>query len=159
MDPAHSAIIRSVENSRRRWPIFIYNLVPPTAATNGVSDVEVSGGVFDCQGIYMPAAFTCGRNIRFENVVVKDLSNTHALQIGGCENVVVTNCLFAGYVFGGTETCLTRETIQVEPTSPWALGPPESTAISCAKEISIPNRNVSVTGGGVPVGWRGAQTG
>ncbi len=146
MDPSRSAIIRSAANRKGHWSIFLYNLVPRTDATNGVSDVTESGGVFDCQGRYVPAAFACGRNIRFENAVVKDIPNNHALQIDGCENVVVTNCLFAGYVFKGAYTCLTRETIQVEPTSPGALGNPETSPISCAKEISIPNRNVSVTG-------------
>ena len=146
MDPARSAIIRSVPDRRGRWSIFLYNLVPRTDATNGVSDVAVSGGVFDCQGRCVVAAFACGRNIRFENAVVKDIPNNHALQIDGCENVVVTNCLFAGYTFGGKQTCLTRETIQVEQTSPGAIGNPETSPISCAKEISIPNRNVSVTG-------------
>ena len=147
MDPAHSAIIRSVEDRKGRWWIFLYNLVPPTAATNGFSDVSVSGGVFDCQARCIPAAFACGRNIRFENVVVKDIPNSHAMQIDGCENVVVTNCLFAGYQFGGKFNCLTRETIQVEPTSPGALYRDlANTPISCAKKTSIPNRNVSVTG-------------
>lgn len=146
MDPARSAIIRSVPDRRGRWSIFLYNLVPRTDATNGVSDVAVSGGVFDCQGRCVVAAFACGRNIRFENAVVKDIPNNHALQIDGCENVVVANCLFAGYRFGGTQTCLTRETIQVEQTSPGAIGNPETSPISCAKEISIPNRNVSVIG-------------
>ena len=146
MDPARSAIIRSVPDRKGRWSIFLYNLVPPTAATNGLSDVVVSGGVFDCQARCVVAAFACGRNIRFENAVVKDIPNNHALQIDGCENVVVTNCLFAGYTFGGKQTCLTRETVQVEQTSPGAIGNPETAPISCAKEISIPNRNVSVAG-------------
>ena len=146
MDPSRSAIIRSAANRKGRWSIFLYNLVPPTAATNGFGDISVSGGVFDCQGRYVPAAFACGRNIRFEGVVVKDLPNNHALQIDGCENVIVTNCLFAGYRFGGTQTCLTRETIQVEQTSPGAIGNPETTPIKCAREVSIPNRNVTVAG-------------
>ena len=95
----------------------------------------------------LTGAFACGRNIRIENVVVKDLPNNHAFQINGCTNVVVTNCLFAGYTFGGKHKVLTRETIQVEQTSPGALsGNPTNTPISCAREVSIPNRNVSVTG-------------
>ena len=79
-------------------------------------------------------------------VVVKDIPNNHALQIDGCEDVVVTNCLFAGYRFGGEYKCLTRETIQVEQTSPGAIGDPKTSPVTCPKEISIPNRNVSVTG-------------
>ena len=121
--------------------------MPPTAATNGFSDITVSGGVFDCEGRYLPGAFACGNNIRIENVVVKDLPNNHAFQLDGCTNVVVTNCLFAGYTFGGKNKVLTRETIQVEQTSPGALsGNPKNTPISCAPEVSVPNRNVSVTG-------------
>ena len=147
MDPRQSAIIRSVADRKGRWKIYLFNLVPPTAATNGFSDITVSGGVFDCEGRYLLGAFACGRNIRIENVVVKDLPNNHAFQIDGCTNVVVTNCLFAGYTFGGEHKVLTRETIQVEQTSPGALsGNPRNTPISCAPEISIPNRNVSVTG-------------
>ena len=146
MDPARSAIIRSVANRKGGWSIFLYNLVPPTAATNGFSDIAVSGGVFDCQGRCLPAAFACGRNIRVENMVVKDLPNNHAFQIDGCENVTLTNCLFAGFRFGGSQTCLTRETVQVEQTSPGAIGNPATSPIKCASEVSIPNRNVSVTG-------------
>ena len=70
MDPARSAIIRSVANRKGGWSIFLYNLVPPTAATNGFSDIAVSGGVFDCQGRCLPAAFACGRNIRVEKLVI-----------------------------------------------------------------------------------------
>ena len=147
MDPSQSAIIRSVADRKGRWWLFLFNLVPPTAATNGFSDITVSGGVFDCEGRYLPGAFACGRNIRLENMVVKDLPNNHAFQIDGCTNVVVANCLFAGYTFGGKHKVLTRETIQVEQTSPGALsGNPTNTPISCAREVSIPNRNVSVTG-------------
>ena len=55
--------------------------------------------------------------------------------------------LFAGYTFGGKKKELTRETIQVEQTSPGAIsGNPANTPISCAKEVVIANRNVSVTG-------------
>ena len=148
MDPSRSAIMRSVAERRGRWWLFLFNLVPPTAATNGFSDITVSGGVFDCEGRYLPGAFACGRNIRLENMVVKDLPNNHAFQIDGCTNVVVTNCLFAGYTFGGKRSSvMTRETIQVEQTSPGALsGNPANTPISCARGVSIPNSNVSVTG-------------
>ena len=90
MDPSQSAIIRSVADRKGRWWLFLFNLVPPTAATNGFSDITVSGGVFDCEGRYLPGAFACGNNIRIENMVVKDLPNNHAFQIDGCTNVVVT---------------------------------------------------------------------
>ena len=147
MDPKKSAIIRSVADRKGGWWIFLYNLVPPADAREGFGDITVSGGVFDCQGRCLPAAFACGRNIRFENMVVKDLPNNHAFQINGCSDVVFTNCLFAGYTFGADHRILTRETIQLEQTSPYAItGKPTGTPISCPKKVSIPNRNVTVAG-------------
>ncbi|MBQ3808630.1 MAG: hypothetical protein II840_11815 [Kiritimatiellae bacterium] len=145
MDPKKSAIIRSVEDRKGGWWIFLYNLVPPADVSKGFSDITVSGGVFDCQGLYLPAAFACGRNIRFENMVIKDLPNNHAFQINGCTDVVFSNCLFAGYTFNKDNKVLTRETIQIEQTSPYAIiANQKNTPISCPRNVSIPNRNVSV---------------
>ena len=147
MDPKRSAIIRSVEDRKGGWWIFLYNLVPPADVRKGFSDITVSGGVFDCQGRYLPAAFACGKNIRFENIVVKDLPNNHAFQINGCRDVVFTNCLFAGYTFDKDHRILTRETIQLEQTSPYAIiGKPKGGPITCPKNVVIPNGNVKVTG-------------
>ena len=144
-DPAASAIIRTMPRRTVRH-IFMYNLVPPAYCTNGVGNVTVSGGVFDCEGRMLVLAFACGRNIRIENMVVKDIPNNHAFQIDGCENVVVTNCLFAGYKMG---KALTRETIQIEQTSPGAIvGDPKRWAspIICNPEDAFFNRNVTVAG-------------
>ena len=153
MDPKRSAIVRSVRERRngkgfRQCSIFLFNLVPPSDVRKGFGDITVSGGVFDCEGRCKLAAFGCGKNIRFENVVVKDLPNDHALQLNGCETVLVSNCLFAGYTFGGGRTALTRETIQLEQTSPYAITGNDApgSPITCPKKVAIPNRNVTVKG-------------
>ena len=144
-DPGVSAIVRMMPGRTARH-IFMYNLVPPAYCTNGVGDIIVSGGVFDCEGRMLVLAFACGRNVRLENMVVKDIPNNHAFQIDGCENVTVTNCLFAGYKMG---KALTRETIQLEQTSPGAIvGDPKKWAspIICNPEDAFFNRNVTVAG-------------
>ena len=144
-DPGVSAIIRMMPGRTARH-IFMYNLVPPAYCTNGVGDIVISGGVFDCEGHMLVLAFACGRNIRIENMVVKDIPNNHAYQIDGCENVTITNCLFAGYKMGKV---LTRETIQLEQTSPGAIvGDPKKWAspIICNPEDAFFNRNVTVSG-------------
>ena len=144
-DPSVSAIVRMMPGRTARH-IFMYNLVPPAYCTNGVGDITVSGGVFDCEGKMLVLAFACGRNIRLENMIVKDIPNNHAFQIDGCTDVTVTNCLFAGYKMG---KCLTRETIQIEQTSPGAIvGNPKKWAspIICNPEDAFFNRNVAVVG-------------
>ena len=148
MNPKLSAIIRSVEGRTDPCRIFLYNLVPPADARKGFSDITVSGGVFDCGGYSKLAAFACGRNIRIENVIVKDLPNDHAIQLDGCENATVRNCIFAGYTFGGKHRALTRETIQVEQTSPGAMLARDraNSPITCPKSVAIPNANVTVSG-------------
>ena len=148
MDPTRSAVFRSVGNRTGKWWIFLYNLVPPTYVTNGCGNITISGGVFDCEQRYLPLAFACGKGIRIENMVVKDLPNNHAFQIDGCSDVTVTNCIFAGYTFGGKANCLTRETIQVEQTSPGAIcgSNNPSPPIFCNREDAIRNRNVAVSG-------------
>ncbi|MBQ7188313.1 MAG: hypothetical protein IJR99_02750 [Kiritimatiellae bacterium] len=144
LDPSVSAILRT--SGKSTCSIFLYNLVTPAYCTNGVGDITVSGGVFDCQGKMKVLAFACGRKIRIENMIVKDIPNNHAFQIDGCENVVITNCLFAGYRMGKV---LTRETIQIEQTSPYAItGNPDRwpSPILCSKKDAFINRNVCVSG-------------
>lgn len=143
-DPSRSAILRT--SGKSTCSIFLYNLVPPAYCTNGVGDIVVSGGVFDCQGKMKVLAFARGRNVRIENMIVKDIPNNHAFQIDGCENVVITNCLFAGYRMGKV---LTRETIQIEQTSPYAItGNPDRwpSPILCNKKDAFINRNIHVSG-------------
>ena len=145
-DPEVSAILRPVRS--KRPPIFLYNLVPPAYITNGCGNIAVSGGVFDCGGLALVGAFACARGLRVENAIVRDLPNNHGLQLVACENVLVTNCVFAGYSFGGDAgSVLTRETIQVEDSCPTCIsGNPSKSPVLCDKDDSRPNRNVTVCG-------------
>lgn len=110
--------------------IFIYNTdLPQSYCTSGYSDFTVSGGFYDCQSKMKWSATACGSNITFENAIVLNLPNNHAMQIDGCTDYVVRNIMFAGYTYSGT---LTRETIQLEPTTPGAItGDYASSPILC----------------------------
>ena len=146
LTPGVSAIVRPARS--KRPPIFLYNLVPPAYITNGCGGIAISGGVFDCDGEALVGAFACARGLRIENMLVRNLPNNHALQLVACEDVLVTNCVFAGYSFGGDAgSVLTRETIQVEDSCPTSLsGNPANSPIRCAKGDSRRNRNVAVRG-------------
>ena len=145
MDPSVSAIIRSTRLVRPR--IFLYNLTPPAYITNGCGGITVSGGVLDCEGEALAGAFACAKGLRIENVLVRDLPNNHAFQLVACEDVSITNCVFAGYTFGKSVSCITRETIQVEDSCPTSLsGNPATSPIRCDVGDSRPNRNVAVRG-------------
>ena len=145
MDPSASAIIRSSRLVRPR--IFLYNLTPPAYITNGCGGITVSGGVLDCEGEALAGAFACAKGLRIENMLVRDLPNNHAFQLVTCADVLITNCVFAGYTFGKDASCITRETIQVEDSCPTSLsGNPANSPIRCNKDDSRPNRNVVVRG-------------
>ncbi len=147
MDPAVSAIIRTTGKSVCN--IFIYNLVPPASITNGCGNIAVEGGTFDCADRMKVLAFVCAKGVRVSNMVVKDLPNNHAFQIGGCLDVEIRNCLFAGYNFGRKKAnCLTRETIQLETTSPAAITGSRTPCapIFCPVGDYRPNRKVTVSG-------------
>lgn len=85
---------------------------------NGSSNFTVSGGVIDnnhsTQSILL---FGLSKGITIENMIFKDIKNNHVIQVTGCEDVTIRNCIFAGFEWGGT---FTRETIQVEQSHPGA---------------------------------------
>ena len=108
--------------SAPRNNIFFYNTPLPQAyCTEGMSDFSISGGVFNCQAKMKLLAFACGSNIRVSDMIVKDLPNNHALQIDGCTGLTVDNVMFAGYYYPANNPVLTRETIQLEPTTPGSI--------------------------------------
>ncbi|MBO5415956.1 MAG: InlB B-repeat-containing protein [Clostridia bacterium] len=74
-------------------------------------------------------AISCGSNFRFENIIFKDVYNAHAFQICGVKDVVIKDCMFAGYM-GRAETkgvagkiVTNRETIQIEYAHSGAIPP------------------------------------
>ena len=134
-------------NGSSRNNIFVYNTPLPQAyCTEGTSDFSVSGGFWDCQSKMKWSATACGKNIVFENAVIKDLPNNHAMQVDGCENFTVRNVMFAGYTFP-TDGVLTRETIQLESTTPGAITSDHANSPILAENGDYHScRNVTVEG-------------
>ena len=85
---------------------------------NGSSNFTISGGVIDmnCSGT-SSVLFGLSKGVTIENMVFKNAKNSHIMQITGCEDVTIRNCIFAGFEWGGT---FTRETIQIEQSHPGA---------------------------------------
>ncbi|MCQ2428265.1 MAG: hypothetical protein MJ137_07705 [Clostridia bacterium] len=128
--------------------IFVYNTVlPKSYCTTGESDFSFSGGVILCQAKMKFAAIACGSNIIFENIIIKDTPNNHSFQIDGCENLTIRNIMFAGYDYPASNPVLTRETIQLEATTPGAItSNTETSPIQCASGDYHTNKNITISG-------------
>ena len=85
---------------------------------NSACNFTISGGVIDNNhSTQSTLLFGLSENITIENMIFKDIKNNHVIQITGSDNVTIKNCIFAGFEWGDT---FTRETIQIEQTSPGA---------------------------------------
>lgn len=83
---------------------------------NSAGNFTLSGGVIDNNhSTQSTLLFGLSENIVIENMIFKDIKNNHVIQITGSDNVTIRNCIFAGFEWGDT---FTRETIQIEQTSP-----------------------------------------
>lgn len=78
---------------------IFYNAKPfdPTDSNitgyNGNGNIKIVGGTIKNGGIVL-----ChGKNITFEGVTFLDTLYSHAMQIGGCKDVVIKNCNFYGH--------------------------------------------------------------
>lgn len=86
----------------------------------GCSNFSIIGGAIDTNHTTRSTLiFGCADNVRVENVLFKDIKGNHTIQLTGCTNTIVENCMFAGYTCGDA---FTREIIQVEPSTPGATG-------------------------------------
>lgn len=85
---------------------------------NGSSNFTISGGVLDNNHANQTKIYLglC-KGVTIENMVFKDINNGHFIQITGCEDVTVRNCIFAGYKWNGN---FNAETIQIEQSHPGA---------------------------------------
>ncbi len=90
------------------------------ARHHAVSDFGLSGGVVDSMGSVRAFIFCLANNVLLENCIVLDSRNDHAVQVTGSTNVLIRNCMFAGYKFSGN---IYAETIQIEHASHYAIGP------------------------------------
>lgn len=60
---------------------------------NGRSNITIEGGIIDCISAF---CFCHGKNITIKNVIFKNCSTSHYIQIGACKNVKIQNCKFVG---------------------------------------------------------------
>ncbi len=110
---------------------------------DGDSNFTIRGGVIDNEGSSQSILlFGLADNIRLENVVFKDIKCNHVIQFTGCSNIVVDNCMFAGFIDGGT---FTREVIQFEPTTPGAHGAGANPPQRFYDGEAIGNDNIKIT--------------
>lgn len=126
MTDAHTGFTKELASQVNRGLVTvlsgvrIMNTPFKTPGRDGYSDFTVRGGVLDMKGTTKGAIiFGKANNVVLENVILKDMKNNHAIQLTGCTNTTVRNCMFAGYTWGGT---FTREVLQVEPSTPGATG-------------------------------------
>ena len=109
------AVVRSTGKS----DIFINHEMGEFASDNAASNYGLSGGVVDGIGRVRHFIFIHCENVLLENCIVLDSPNNHAIQVTGAKNVMIRNCMFAGYNFRGN---LYAETIQIEQSHPGAIG-------------------------------------
>lgn len=88
--------------------------------SNGCDGFRISGGVLDMQGSRRCLVLSCAEDVVLENIVFLDGPNNHVIQLGGCKNVTVRDCIFAGYNYKTNNTG--AEAIQIEQTHPGAMG-------------------------------------
>lgn len=92
---------------------IILNNDTKSSSDNACGNFTISGGVYDCNHTSRGITFGRGDNIRLENIIFKDISNNHVIQITGCTNTTIENCIFAGFKCGDA---FTREVVQIEPS-------------------------------------------
>lgn len=144
-------IERAVSQSRiailrtgKQYGFLFLNTEKGGYCTEGASNFTISGGMLDCRSWAKSFVIACAENAVIENCIIKDTPNNHAIQIDGCRNLTIRNVMFAGYHYDGV---LTRETIQIEPTTPGAISAnPETSAVKCADGDYHYNENITVTG-------------
>ena len=121
---------RIMNNTLRAW------------GRDGCSNFAIRGGVIDNQGSNRTIMlFACANNVTLENVVVKDIKNDHMLQLAGCKNVTIKNCMFVGFEYGGS---FTREVIQIEGTQPPAFGGAETAPQRFEEGEYILDENITI---------------
>ena len=84
---------------------------PEATGYNGVSNVEILNGTINCGFVFMNAC-----NITIDGVEFGDNITSHAIQIAGCKDFTVKNCIFNGTVIDDTNGPK-HECIQIETTN------------------------------------------
>ncbi|AGE61098.1 putative tailspike, beta-helical glycoside hydrolase [Bacillus phage Andromeda] len=127
----------------------------PISGYNGDGNILIQGGTLTGQGNKQTAKasivhFGHAQNITFDNVTLKDCSNSHHIEFNACKDVYVKNCNFLGW-YGTVDTY--NEAIQLD------LATPELTTVAGGdytpcKNVYIDNTyfGKSTTAGSKPIG-------
>lgn len=127
----------------------------PVSGYNGDGNIVIKGGTLTGQGNKQTAKasivhFGHAQNITFDNVTLKDCSNSHHIEFNACKDVYVKNCNFLGW-YGDVDTY--NEAIQLD------LATPELTTVAGGDYTPCKNVYIdstyfgkSTTAGSKPIG-------
>lgn len=93
------AIYDSETDTNKNVNVLFFNAKPfdtvenQITGYNGHSNIKIRGGIIEP---YCAMVFCHGRNIGVENVYFRNAKADHYIQIGGCQNVEIKNCIFEG---------------------------------------------------------------
>ena len=96
--------------------MFISEFNVATIKYEGTNNIYIKGGTLLHNGNETPRNMFLlfhARNIKFENVTFKNIVASHAIDLVGCENVIVENCKFLGYDHNKSNEKF-REVIQID---------------------------------------------
>lgn len=96
--------------------MFISEFNVATTKYQGTNNIYIKGGTLLHNGNETPRNMFLlfhARNIKFENVTFKNIVASHAIDLVGCENVIVENCKFLGYDHNKSNEKF-REVIQID---------------------------------------------
>lgn len=82
-----------------------------------------------------------GENINISCVLVKDTFRAHAIELTGCKNSVVENCLIDGTILTDLDTVRVKEGIQIEHSAQGTS--PSQQDLTLSKDIIIRNNIIS----------------
>lgn len=82
-------------------------------------NISIEGGVWDMRGHLFPSAgshvgfnLNHGRGFTIRDLTIRNVRDFHAIDLQGCQHVLVENCRFEGYVQGAST--FPREAIQID---------------------------------------------
>ncbi len=90
------------------------------SAYNGIHDVTVIGGCFDGNGKDEKCAASIvrlghGANIRFQNVIFRNVYDAHHVELAACRDVEFLDCIFKDFYYDGDVTnAQNREALQFD---------------------------------------------
>ncbi len=123
---------------------------------NGNGNIIVSGGLWDGRGYQYEnggtlITFGHAENVIFENLILKDVVNNHAIEINSSKNVIVYNCKFLGFRNTGQRNY--AEAIQIDRASESGFPAFGSYDLTPCRNVTIQNCYFGKSGTSGMSGW------